>query len=153
MYKCNLESLAHIPDDAPKTNFAPLPKGNYNGCLISDIIKTSKKDGTQYYSLKFLIIDGDYKGRYVFKSLLLNHPKEEVRMFAQKFVKQLLTATGVEEMNDFEEFYRTPLCLHIGVKDGDDKYPASNEIWGIGKEKENLRDKPFEDDLNDDIPF
>lgn len=47
-------------------DFENLPDGEYN-CLLEDVTnKKSEKTGSEWIGFKFSVLDGDYKGRYIF---------------------------------------------------------------------------------------
>lgn len=140
MYRCNMTELNKVATSLP-----PAPKGNYNAHITMDSKKTTKK-GEPFYILTFRISDGEYKNRFIDKMLFLdNQPEEGFLDYGKIFMKQLLAATGLDHMNDFEELRNIPVSITVGIKEASEDYPAKNVIYGVGKPKDS-------DFVGDEIP-
>lgn len=126
-YKCTMAELAGLPDDSAGSSFTLLPKGDYTAYLEKAEEKTSKK-GNKYVSCTYQIMEGDYIKRKIFDLLNLYHPEENVIKIARIRVKQMMKATRLDGIGNFQEMYGIPVSLHLGV----DKKEENNVVYGVG---------------------
>jgi hypothetical protein len=52
-------------------DFEPLPDGDYQ-CRLADVIEATTKNGHPMWKLKFVVIDGEYAGRYIFDNAVFS---------------------------------------------------------------------------------
>ena len=53
----------------PSQDFEPIPAGKYLAMITESEMKPTKSGGGQYLQLTFQMLDGPYKGRYVWARL------------------------------------------------------------------------------------
>jgi hypothetical protein len=128
-------SSIQIRDEAPTTNFEPMPDGWYGAEIIESDFRTSAT-GNRYLSLTFQINDdggaGQFIGRRVWANLNLLHPEDSVRVRAEaeygNLVRSLKLANAGDEnatVADSVEMHGIPVDIKLMRKDDKDYGPKS----------------------------
>jgi hypothetical protein len=105
-----------------------IPAGRYNVEIVaSDLVATKANDG-HYIKLTFSILDGDYAGRYIWANLNVDNPNPKAVEMAERDLKRICTALGVEEFENTEELHGQPLTGLVSIKPASGGYDASNNI-------------------------
>lgn len=116
--------------DDMNTGFNPMPAGVYIAQVVESEIKdTSKKTG-KYIKLKFEILKGEFKGRFVWTNLNIVNPNPVAVEIAQKELATLCRACGKAVIQDTQELHGIPIKMKIKIKPAKDDYPAGNEPIG-----------------------
>ena len=112
------------------TGFDPMPADTYIAQVIeSEILTTAKKTG-KYIKLKFEILKGEFKGRFVWTNLNIINPNPTAVEIAQKELATLCRAIGKAVIQDTQELHGIPIKMKIKIKPAKDDYPAGNEPIG-----------------------
>jgi len=112
------------------TGFDPMPAGEYMAQVIeSDVLTTAKKNG-KYIKLKFKILQGEFKGRFIWTNLNIVNPNPIAVEIAQKELATLCRACGKAVIQDTQELHGIPIKMKIKIKPAKDDYPAGNEPIG-----------------------
>jgi hypothetical protein len=111
-----------------------LPAGMYQAIITSsggdpndertgeDGLVSSRSGKGRYLPMTFEIIDGDYKGRKVFKNFNLENTNEQAVKIAQGEIKELLQAIGWDFVtkpcgpDDTSEIHMIPITLQISIE-------------------------------------
>ena len=125
------------------TGFDPMPAGEYLAQVIeSEVLTTSKKNG-KYIKLKFAILKGEFKGRFIWSNLNIVNTNPVTVEIAQKELATLCRACGKAVIQDTQELHGIPILMKIKIKPAKDDYPAGNEPIGykpatVGATAQNL---------------
>lgn len=116
--------------DDMNTGFDPMPADEYIAQVVeSDVLTTSKKTG-KYIKLKFAILQGEFKGRFVWTNLNIVNPNPTTVEIAQKELATLCRACGKAVIQDTQELHGIPIKMKIKIKPAKDDFPAGNEPIG-----------------------
>ncbi|WP_435607689.1 DUF669 domain-containing protein [Pseudomonas knackmussii] len=115
----------------PAQSFELIPAGSYTAIVESSDIKPTKANNGHYISLKFQIIDGQFKGRLVFSSITLDNPNQQAVQIGQGQLSSLCRAINVMQLQDTSQLHDKPLRIKVGIrKDKSGQYPDQNEVKG-----------------------
>jgi len=113
-------------------DFSPVPAGEYVVVMTDSEVKATRDGSSQGLNCKFEIIDGQFKGRILFRWLNLWHDGQAGEI-ARRELATIGRAVGVLSASDSAEFHNKPLLAKVTIqppskgKDGRE-YPASNGI-------------------------
>jgi len=111
-----------------KNDFELLPSGDYVAIISDSEWKETKNHDGQFLSLKVEIIDGKYKGRFIFDNLNLDNKSEKAVQIAQQTLASICLATNKVNVNDSSELHDIPLIIKVGVQAASGNYSESNNI-------------------------
>jgi len=112
--------------DDMNSGFDPMPADEYIAQVVeSEVLQTSKKTG-KYIKLKFAILKGEFKGRFVWSNLNIVNPNPITVEIAQKELATLCRACGKAVIQDTQELHGIPILMKIKIKPAKDDYPAGN---------------------------
>ena len=104
---------ASIPASDP---FEILPAGNYPVMIVASEMKATKSGTGDYLELKMQVIDGQYKGRYVWDRLNVRNVSEKAQDIAQKKFSAICLAVGVTFTDDSEDVHGKPMIAVLKVQ-------------------------------------
>lgn len=108
--------------------FDPIPKGDYIAQIVeSDLLDTSKGNG-KYIKLKFEIIEGEYKGRFIWTNINIINPNPVAVEFAQKELATICRACNKVVIADTQEIHGIPMKIKVKVVPAKGDYPPGNAI-------------------------
>lgn len=125
MAELNLNFTQEEIDNANKSEFDPLPAGNYVAEITHSEIKPTRAGTGTILSLGFKVIDGDFAGRLVFSNINLSNPNEIAQQIGRKQLAQIAAACGIANIKDTEQLHGVPMTIKVGFQK-DDK--ERNEI-------------------------
>lgn len=110
--------------------FEVLPENFYNVTIVDVDDKPTKANDGNYLEFKFEVIDGDYKGRYLWSRINYNNKNPKVSHKAEQQIINIAHATGVHvvNVNTLPQFLGKMLSLHVYIVPEKDGYKAKNEI-------------------------
>lgn len=111
-------------------SFEPLPAGKYLAAIVASEEKQNSKGTGSYLELKFEIIEGDHKGRYLWTRLNLEHPNREVVRIANIELGAICKAVGVLTPGDSRDLHDRPLVVSVKIRKRSDTGEAANDIKG-----------------------
>lgn len=147
--------------------FDPVPKGDYVAQIVeSDLMDTSKGNG-KYIKFKFEIIQGEYKGRFIWTNINIINPNPVAVEFAQKELATICRACGKIVIQDTQEIHGIPIGVKVKVVPAKGDYPPGNALVSYYSLDNNLEDalsevaktgeeeiKTKEDDFSsDEVPW
>ena len=130
-------------DVEPTTDFEPLPAGKYVAVITDSETKPNQSKTGSYLQLAFQIIEGDYKGRYIWARLNLDHPNTTAVKIARAELSAICRAVGVMTPKDSTELHDLPLVISVKCKKRKDTEEIGSEIKGYAK-REALSGKPVQ---------
>lgn len=141
------------------TGFDPFPAGTYLAKVVeSDFLPTAKKDG-KYIKLKFEIMEGEFKGRFVWTNLNVMNPSPVAVDIANKELATLCRAVGVPKLQDTQQLHGIPIKMKVKIKPAKGDYPAGNEPAGYAPASaaadisDPSADSDAKEEANEDIPW
>lgn len=104
-----------------------LPAGDYTVMITASEWKDSKA-GAQYLALTLQVVDGPHKGRFLWDTLNLNHPKQYVLAIAQQTLSAICRATGHMAISDSEELHNIPVVVRVAYIEAKNGFDEKNQI-------------------------
>jgi hypothetical protein len=117
----------------PTTAFDPIPAGKYVSVITESEMKPNKAGTGSYLQLTFQIIEGEFKGRFLWARLNLSNPNATAMKIAQAELSAVCRAVGVLAPKDSTELHDLPLVIHVRCKKRPDTGEIANEIKGYVK--------------------
>ncbi len=100
----------------PTTDFEPIPAGKYTAVITDSEMKPTKAGTGHYLQLAFQIIEGEYKGRFLWARLNLDNPNATAVQIARAELSAICRAVGVMAPKDSIELHDLPLLIHVRCK-------------------------------------
>lgn len=113
--------------EAPKSDYDPLPKGEYMAIVTESQMKITKAGTGEYLALSMQIIEGKHSGRKIWENLNLHNPNEVAETIARANLKAISEACGFAELDDTDQLNDIPFIL---VLDIDRKDATRNRVMG-----------------------
>ncbi|MBI1374085.1 MAG: DUF669 domain-containing protein [Phycisphaera sp.] len=117
----------------PSQEFEPIPAGKYLAVITESEMKPTKNGGGQYLQLTFQMLDGPYKGRYVWARLNLHNANATTVQIARQELSSICRAVGVMTPGDSVELHNIPLVITVKLKKRQDTGDMTNEVRGYAK--------------------
>lgn len=112
--------------DDMNSGFDPIPAGEYLAKIVeSDFVPTKDKKG-KYVKLKFEIIQGEFKGRFIWTNINLVNKNPIAVDIAQKEFATLCRAVGKAAPKNTDELHGIPFKMKVKIKPAKGDYPAGN---------------------------
>lgn len=112
-----------------KSNFDPLPAGNYVAQVVESDIKPTKSG--QALNLTFEVLDGAHRNRKVWARLNIKNDSAKAQEIAQAQLSALCHAIGVINLTDTQQLHAKPVRIRVKVRPADGNYAASNDVTGF----------------------
>lgn len=126
----DLSSFDSDAVEATKSDFEPLPAGQYLVAMIDSDMKKTKAGTGEYLELTWEVLDGEFTGRRLWDRLNLVNSNETAVKIANGTLKQICEATGIKRPKDSGEFYGKPLMAKVKIVQRKDTGEMKNEIGG-----------------------
>lgn len=120
----------------PTTAFDPIPAGKYMAVITDSEMKANKAGTGSYLQLAFQILEGEFKGRFLWARLNLSNPNATATKIAQAELSAVCRAVGVLSPNDSADLHNLPLAIHVRCKKRPDTGEIANEIKGYSKKEQ-----------------
>ncbi|MGE0609903.1 MAG: DUF669 domain-containing protein [Pirellulales bacterium] len=117
----------------PTTEFEPIPAGKYLAMITDTEMKPTKSGAGSYLQLAFQVLEGEFKGRFVWARLNLNNPNATAVQIAQAELSAICRAVGVMTPGDSAELHNLPLLITVKCKRRADSDELTNEVKGYAK--------------------
>jgi hypothetical protein len=117
----------------PSADFEAIPPGKYLAAITESEMKPTKSGQGQYLQLTFQLLDGPYKGRYLWARLNLQNPNPTTVQIAKGELSAICRACGVMTPQDSVELHNIPLVVHVKVRKREDTGELTNELKGYSK--------------------
>lgn len=129
MAEYDFNANAVVDDGGGDFDNSPLPLADYVMMAIhSEECETQAKDG-EYLEFEFVVIEGQYKDRRVWKKFNLKNRNQKAVDIAKREYKRFHEALGMRGSKRTEELHNKPFIGRVGVGKGD--YAKTNEIKGF----------------------
>jgi len=117
----------------PAVQFDPLPAGRYAAIITESEMKPTKAGNGQYLQLTFQVIEGEFRGRFVWARLNLENDSAMAVKIARGELSSICRAISVMQPRDSVELHNIPLEISVGLKRRDDSGEFTNIIKGYAK--------------------
>ena len=117
----------------PINDFDPIPTGKYVAVIAASQFKENKNKTGEYLELTFQVIEGEYKNRFLWARLCLNHPNPTTSKIARGHLAAICKAVGVLTPRDSAELHNLPLVINVTIKKRTDTGELTNEIKGFSQ--------------------
>ncbi|MGJ7508706.1 DUF669 domain-containing protein [Variovorax sp. GT1P44] len=114
-----------------KTNFDPLPPGNYVAQVIESDLKPLASGKGDALNLTLQILEGQYINRKVWARLNIRHENAQAQQIAQSQLSALCHAVGVINLNDSAQLHGKPVRIRVKLRPAEGQYAASNDVNGF----------------------
>jgi hypothetical protein len=119
----------------PSADFEAIPAGRYLAMITESELKPTKSGAGSYLQLTFEILEGPYKGRFLWSRLNLENPNSTTVQIARAELSSICRAVGVMTPSDSVELHNLPMLITVKCKKRDDTGEVSNEIKGYAKKE------------------
>jgi hypothetical protein len=103
-------------NDVPeRTEYTPLPPGQYTGMIVASELKPTKKGG-EMIELEIDIQDGEYSGRKLFERLNIKNDNQKAVDIAFRTLGEICKAVGKTSIKDSDELHNKRFVLTVGVE-------------------------------------
>lgn len=119
----------------PSTAFDPIPAGKYLAVITDSEMKPNKAGTGHYLQLAFQVIEGEFKGRFLWARLNLDNPNATAVQIARAELSAVCRAVGVLAPNDSADLHNLPLVIDVRCKKRPDTGEITNEIKGYTKKE------------------
>jgi len=116
--------------DDMQDGFDPFPAGEYTAMIVESSYETTAKKDGKYIKLKFQILKGEFKGRFVWTNLNVQNPSVTAVEIAQKELATICRCVGKGIIQDTQVLHGIPMLVKIKIKPAKGDYPAGNETCG-----------------------
>ena len=142
-----LPSVFNAKDNEKMGGFEPIPADWYLVEITKSEYKATNAKTGHYLTCQFKVLEGEYKGRYLFNLLNRDNPNPVAVEIGQKELASLCEAAGIDELEDSTELHGVPMAVRVIIKAGSGGYPPKNEIKAYkteGDMPEKEEDSPFD---------
>ena len=119
----------------PRAALDPIPAGKYPAVITESEMKANKAGTGSYLQLTFQIIEGAFKGRFLWARLNLDNPSATAVEIARGELSAICRAVGVLAPSDSMDLHNLPLVINVRCKKRKDTDEISNEIKGYLKKE------------------
>ena len=117
----------------PSSNLEAIPAGKYLAVITESELKPTKSGSGSYLQLTFQILEGEYKGRFLWSRLNLHNANPTAVKIAQAELSAICRAVGVLTPGDSVELHNLPLVINVKCRKREDSGDNTNEIRGYSK--------------------
>lgn len=112
----------------PMKEREPVPNGQYRAQIIESEMKRTKKGDGHGLNLTWQIIEGEYKGQYIWNQLNLDNPNQQAVDIAQRELTSICLAAGVGALRNSAQLHDKPVLITVRIEQKDQKYAPKNKI-------------------------
>lgn len=112
----------------PKTEFKPIPAGDYKLAITASEMKPTKAGTGTFLALEFTVLDGEAKGRKLYANLNMANPNAQAVEIAKAELSAICRAVNVMTPNDSAELHNRPLIATVGLEKRKDTNEMQNRI-------------------------
>ena len=123
-----LPSVFNAKDNDKMGGFDPIPAAWYLVEIMKSEYKATNAKTGHYLTCQMKVLEGEYKGRYLFNLLNLDNPNPVAVEIGQKELASMCEACGIDELEDSTELHGIPMAVRVVIKAGSGGYPPKNEI-------------------------
>ena len=118
-------------NEVQPVSFDPLPERSYLAAITDSEMKPTKDGSGQFLNLKFLVLDGQYKGRTLFCNLNLSNQNEQTVRISQGQLSAICRAVKIMTPKDSIELHNLPMTIKVKCSRRKDNGELANQISGF----------------------
>jgi len=122
----------------PTTEFEAIPAGKYLAMITDSETKPTKSGFGSYLQLTFQVLEGEYKGRFLWARLNLDNPNATAVQIAKAELSAICRAASVLTPQDSVELHNLPLMITVKCRKRQDTGDITNEIAGYTKKESSV---------------
>lgn len=111
----------------PQDDFSPVPAGDYIAQVTESEIKATKSGTGQMLTLRWQILDGQFKGRLVFDRINIINQNPTAQQIGQSQLSSICRAAGVMQLADSVQLHNRPCIITVKIRK-DEQYGDGNEV-------------------------
>lgn len=111
-------------------DFDPIPAGQYPMIIDESSVEDTAKKTGKYIKFRFKVINGEFKGRFVWTNLNIINPNPVAVEIAQKELATICRACGKAVIQDTQELHGIPMLVKVRIIPPKGDYPAKNAPSG-----------------------
>jgi hypothetical protein len=111
----------------PVVALEALPSDNYMVALVKAEPSATKAKDAHYLALDFVVQEGQYKGRHLYKNLNLWNPSETAKEIAWRQLSGLCHAAGVLQVATVDQLFGIVVMVQVIIEQ-DDRYGPTNRL-------------------------
>lgn len=111
----------------PQDDFTPIPAGDYIAQITESEIKATKSGTGQMLTLRWQVLDGQFKGRLVFDRINIINQNPTAQQIGQSQLSSICRAVGVMQLADSVQLHNRPAIISVKVRK-DETYGDGNEV-------------------------
>jgi len=119
------------------SNFEPIPKGEYLVQVVESDFKTTKDQQGRFIELKFEVLNGEYKGRFIWTRLNVQNKNQMAVDIANKEFATICRAMGKGKITDTQQLHGIPVLMTVKVVPAKGNFDATNSPTGYKPVTEN----------------
>mgnify|MGYP001262204893 CR=1 FL=1 len=117
----------------PSAQFDPLPAGKYIAVITESEFRPTRAANGRYLQLAFQVVDGPFRGRFVWARLNLENESEMAVKLARGELSSICRAVGIMQPRDSIELHGIPIEITVGLKRRDDTGEFTNIVKGYAR--------------------
>lgn len=110
-----------VAGDVPVSEYELLPESDYRLQVVDSEMKPTSKGGTMLV-FTYQVVGGAHDGAKLFDRLNIQNDNQKAVEIAFQTLAKLVSACGVEKVNDSSELHGKSFLAHIEVKKGEGTY-------------------------------
>ncbi len=138
MTQLNID-FSNVP---PQESIEPVPAGWYNVSIDHSEMKLTKDQTGQFLEVRYVVLDGQYKGRKVFDRFNLRNNSQQAVEIGYRQLSAVAHAVGVLQVADSEMLHNRPLKIKVKLRPAEGQYEASNEVQARKNINEQVDEAP-----------
>ena len=114
--------------DEVVSDFTPLPVDKYLASIVEAELKQTKAGTGSYINVKFEVMDGKFKGRWVFTMITFTNPNSVAQEIGRKQLNTLLQAIGYgvgQGIQDTSELTGHAVVIEVGIEQNEGYAPKN----------------------------
>lgn len=106
-----------VNDYEERTEWTPMPEGEYDAIIIDSEFKANSKGTGQYLLVTIEVTKGDYAGRQLKEYLNLVNPSQTAVKIAEDKMKEIGRAVGLENVSNSTQVHNRPFVIKVKVEE------------------------------------
>lgn len=124
----SLNQNINVNEIPERTDFTPVPPGNYTGMIVNSDMKPTKANDGQYLSLEIDIQGGEFEGRKLFENLNLVNKNAQAQEIAYKTLGEIARAVGLTTVGDSNQLHNKRFNMEVVVTPAKGEYGPGNRV-------------------------
>lgn len=120
----NLQAIlgqTFVASEVPQSDFELLPEGDYRLTVTESEMKDTVKGGVQLV-FTYQVVGSALDGRKLFDRLNIKNDNQKAVEISFQTLAKLVSACGVEKVNDSSDLHGKSFMAHVEVKKGEGTY-------------------------------